>query len=82
MFALFVEQRSGQLQCHGAGRTEETLEGEDVAISDITTDRHPQVKKFMREQHPEINDWFDLWHVAKGVSKQKNVQPKRATFCI
>ena len=58
---------SNAMELEGLKRCLQTLEGEDVSISDITTDRHPQVKKFMREQHPEINHWFDVWHVAKGV---------------
>ena len=37
-----------------------------VAISELVTDRHCQVKKFMREQNPVIRHSFDVWHVAKG----------------
>ena len=38
-----------------------------LQISHLVTDRHSAVKKFMREQHPDIQHWFDVWHVAKGL---------------
>lgn len=43
------------------------LDMNKLAISHLVTDRHSSVKKFMREQHPEITHWFDVWHVAKGM---------------
>ena len=58
---------SNAMELEGLKRCLQTLADEDIAISDITTDRHPQVKKFMREQRPEVNHWFDVWHVAKGM---------------
>lgn len=32
----------------------------------LVTDRHQQITKMMREQHPDIKHYFDVWHVAKG----------------
>jgi hypothetical protein len=37
-----------------------------LLISHLVTDRHSSVKKYMREQQPDIIHWFDVWHVAKG----------------
>ena len=37
-----------------------------IEIQSFTTDRHPSVKKYMREQRPLVAHWFDVWHVAKG----------------
>ena len=45
------------------------MEENQLQISDFVTDRHSSVKKFFREQHPSINHWFDVWHVAKGIYK-------------
>ena len=40
---------------------------QQLQITDIVTDRHSSVKKFMRDERPLINHWFDVWHVAKGM---------------
>ena len=26
-----------------------------------------QMKKYMRDNHPTVAHWFDVWHVAKGM---------------
>ena len=36
-------------------------------VGDLVTDRHTQVKKHMREDHHDINHYFDVWHFAKGM---------------
>ena len=37
-----------------------------VQVKDVVTDRHSTVKKFMKEQRPEMKHYFDVWHVTKG----------------
>lgn len=40
----------------------------NTPITDLITDRHPQVRKYMRENHGgTISHFFDIWHVAKGM---------------
>ena len=58
---------SNAMELEGLKRCISRLQEEGIEISDFTTDRHPQVKKYMREQHPGTNHWYDVWHVAKGV---------------
>lgn len=41
-----------------------------LIVSDIITDRHSSVKKYLREEQPTIRHWFDVWHVAKGTENQ------------
>ena len=43
------------------------IDTNNMAATDIVTDRHSSVKKYMREEFPDINRWFDVWHVAKGM---------------
>ena len=43
------------------------LDEEELQISHLVTDRHSQIKKYIRENHPNITHWFDCWHVAKGM---------------
>ncbi|ROJ30494.1 hypothetical protein DPX16_23575 [Anabarilius grahami] len=38
--------------------------GIDVKV--VTTDRHPSIRKIMREEYPHIIHQFDPWHVAKA----------------
>ena len=42
------------------------LEEAGVFMSTFVTDRHPQIRKWMREQMPTVQHLFDVWHIAKG----------------
>ena len=37
-----------------------------LAIESFVTDRHPQIKKYVREEMKDTTHYFDVWHVAKG----------------
>ncbi|KAL3885640.1 hypothetical protein ACJMK2_025690 [Sinanodonta woodiana] len=50
---------------------------EDVTVSHLITDRHSQVKKYLKDKHPEIMHMFYVWHVAKGVYKKLEAAGKR-----
>ena len=52
------------------------IEDKNLMITDLVTDRHSSVKKYMREDRADINHLFDVWHVAKG-KKPKDVQSPR-----
>ena len=54
------------MEIEGFKRGMQFLEQQNMNIKRIITDRHVQVKKYMREQHPDIEHRFDVWHVAKG----------------
>lgn len=58
------------------------FEQNGVPISQIVTDRHLQVAKWLRENLPETTHNIDVWHVAKGKKKKKNILPKNKTFDI
>ena len=55
------------MELEGLKRCLQNLKEDNITVSDITTDRHPQVKKFIREKQPEVRHWFDVWHVSKGI---------------
>lgn len=63
-------KNSYAMELAGLERTLKTLKDHGLDIKSITTDRHLGVKKYLREQHPDIKHWFDVWHVAKGTCKQ------------
>jgi solute carrier family 8 (sodium/calcium exchanger) len=37
-----------------------------LVVSVMVTDRHTQIKKYLRTKWGGIKHWFDCWHVAKG----------------
>ena len=56
------------------------LEENNLVVSQITTDRHIQAKKYMREGRPEISHQFDIWHVCKSI-KQKLLAASKKKSC-
>ena len=53
------------MEHEGLTKCFEFLSNEDVEINIIITDRHSQVKKYMKERKPEIEHILDVCHVAK-----------------
>ena len=47
------------------------LEENGVAISQLVTDRHLQVAKWVRENLQGTTHYIDVWHVAKGIQNMK-----------
>ena len=37
-----------------------------LKVGTLVTDRHKQINKWLREDHPDIKHYYDVWHVAKG----------------
>lgn len=65
------------MELEGLKRCLAFLSSEDVTVSHLITDRHSQVKKYLKDKHPEIIHMFDVWHVAKGVYKKLEAAGKR-----
>lgn len=36
-----------------------------MEIGTLTTDRHQQISKWLRETHPDIRHYYDVWHFSK-----------------
>ncbi|CAC5390531.1 unnamed protein product [Mytilus coruscus] len=49
-----------------------------IKIKDLVTDRHFSIKKFMRAEQGTTNHLFDVWHVAKGISKKLEAAAKKS----
>lgn len=45
-----------------------------IKVKAMVTDRHSQIKKYMKSTWKGIQHWFDVWHVAKGKSVIKKVR--------
>ncbi|XP_051977582.1 uncharacterized protein LOC127639555 [Xyrauchen texanus] len=67
---------SPRMESKGFLRSLQFLESAGLRVGAIVTDRHPSIQKYLREQRPEIQHYFDTWHVSKGeeaVEKWKSV---------
>ena len=58
---------SNAMELEGLKRGLQFLEGYDLTIGELITDRHIQVKKYMKDEHTDKQHYFDVWHVAKGM---------------
>ena len=50
----------------GLSRVLKFLQQKHLVVKTLVTDRHRQINKWLRESYPEINHYYDTWHVAKG----------------
>ena len=57
------------MELDGLKQILERLEGHDLPISSLATDRHKQVHRYMRKENGKINNQFDVWHVARNIKK-------------
>ena len=61
------------MEKEGLQRSIQYLQDRELCIEAIVTDRHPQINKWLRETHPNIRHYYDVWHVAKGKLKDNYV---------
>jgi len=55
---------------------------EKIEIKQITTDRHKQVRKYLRENEEEIDHQFDLWHFCKNIRKKLSATAKKKSCAL
>ena len=68
---------SNTMEIKGFRDALKSIEELGVTVNTISTDRHPQIVKEMREQNPEKQHQYDPWHVAKSLSKKLSAAAKR-----
>lgn len=54
------------MEKEGLSRALDSLDEKEVTVGTLVTDRHPQVAKWLRENYPDIDHRYDIWHIAKG----------------
>ncbi|XP_053403232.1 uncharacterized protein LOC123530221 [Mercenaria mercenaria] len=59
---------SYHMELEGLQRAVSNLKKEGISITEIITDRHLQIQKWIRENLPETRHSFDVWHIAKDDS--------------
>ena len=59
-------KNSGAMEKEGLARSLTFLTGEGLSINTLITDRHVQIRKYMRERWPGVKHRLDGWHAGKG----------------
>lgn len=54
------------MEKEGLKRSLQFLTDRGLSVNALITDRHVQIRKYMREQWPAIKHMLDGWHVGKG----------------
>ena len=62
-----VDGVSNRMEKLGLVKVFNETKDENIKISQLTTDRHVQIKKYMREKEKEIDHQFDVWHFSKSI---------------
>ena len=63
-------KNSVAMEREGFERSIQKLKSEGLTITQIATDRHPQITATIRKKYPDIRHQYDVWHVSKGVAKK------------
>lgn len=58
---------SPAMEKEGLVRGLKALADEGVTVNSLVTDQHSGITKMLREKLPQINHFFDGWHVVKGL---------------
>jgi len=48
-----------------------------MTFNSLTTDRHTQVRKFMRTEKKDVAHQFDVWHMGRNIKKNLPKPRKR-----
>ena len=67
---------SSTMEKEGLIRVLRRIQGHKFTIQSLTTDRHVQIVKHMREQ-TNIKHQFDVWHTSKSVKKKLTADSKK-----
>ena len=72
-----VAGNSSRMEKKGLEILLDKLANRNLKISTLTTDRHVQIRSFLKNEHPEIKHQFDIWHFGKSIKKKIALVAKR-----
>ena len=64
-------ENSSRMEKRGLLELLNRLDRKEIQVDSLTTDRHSQIRKYMREERKDINHQFDIWHVSKNIKKNQ-----------
>ena len=68
--SVYESTSSNAMETKGCDRLLKEFKTNHVNISVLCTDRHAGIARMTREEFPEIEHQFDLWHLIKSSSKR------------
>ena len=60
---------SAQMELEGLQNTVKFFKGSGLKLSALVTDRHRQIRKWVRENMVGVLHYFDCWHIAKSIKR-------------
>ena len=74
-----VEGVSNGMEKVGLIKVLDEVKQKNLKVDQLTTDRHLQIKKYLRGQEEGIDHQFDVWHLSKSIkTKLLKVSKKKA----
>jgi len=55
-----------------------SLKDDGLTVTTLATDRHVQITSYMYKEQPQIEHQYDVWHMAKWLSKKLSAVGKKA----
>ena len=71
---------SSEMELHGLKRVLGRLDENGITVNSLTTDRHKQVRSYMKKEKSEITHQFDIWHVGKSIKKKLTKYAKQKRY--
>lgn len=68
---------SNAMEREGFRRCMENIQGKGAQVKVVATDRHVSIKSDMKRIYPDVDHQFDVWHLAKSVTKKLTEKAKK-----
>ena len=68
---------SSRMEKYGLEKLLQKFTDGSIKISSLTTDRHVQIKSFLKKERPDILHQFDVWHFGKSIKKALSAHAKK-----
>lgn len=75
-------KNSAAMEKEGLERSLKYLTEEGLSVNTLITDRHVQIRKYMREKWPAVKHRLDGWHVGKGTGKKVDALAKKKDCAV
>ena len=73
---------SNRMEKVGFKKVLSLVKGDGIILSQITTDRHAEIQKHLREEESDIDHQFDVWYFVKNIKKRLCTAAKKASCKI
>ena len=68
---------SNAMEREGFKRCMEHIQGKGAKVKVVATDHHVSIKSDMKRNYPDVDHQFDVWHLAKSVTKKLTEKAKK-----